>query len=161
MKVRVGTLNVGTMTGKGRELTDVMEKRKIDILCVQETRWKGSKAKNTGGGFKLFYYDADSRRNGVGVIIMKEEFTKSVVDVTRVSDRIISVKADIGGMMINIISVYAPQVGCDMEEKNDFYSELDETMAKIPNTERIVVGADLNGHVGEGNYGDDYRQAWH
>ena len=150
----MGTLNVGTITGKGRELADVMERRKIDILCVQETRWKGSKAKNIGGGFKLFYYGADSRRNGLGVI-MKEEFAKSVVDVTRVSDRIISVKADIGGMMINIISAYALQVGCDMEEKNDFYSELDETMAKIPNTERVVVGADLNGHVGEGNYGDE------
>ena len=84
VEVRVGTLNVGTMTGKGRELADVMERRKIDILCVQETRWKGSKAKNIGGGFKLFYYSADSRRNGVGVI-MKEEFAKSV-DKKRVSD---------------------------------------------------------------------------
>ena len=45
MEVKVGTLNVGTMTGKGRELADMMVKRKVDILCVQETRWKGSKAK--------------------------------------------------------------------------------------------------------------------
>ena len=31
-------VNVGTMTGKGRELSDMMVKRKIEILCVQETR---------------------------------------------------------------------------------------------------------------------------
>ena len=37
MEVKVGTLNVGTMTGKGRELADMMVKRKVDILCVQET----------------------------------------------------------------------------------------------------------------------------
>ena len=36
VEVRVGTLNVGTMTGKGRELADMMERRKVDILCVQE-----------------------------------------------------------------------------------------------------------------------------
>ena len=45
MEVKVGTVNVGTMTDKGRELADVMVKRKVDILCVQETRWKGSKVR--------------------------------------------------------------------------------------------------------------------
>lgn len=33
--LRVGTLNVGTMTGKGGVLVDMMQRRKVDILCVQ------------------------------------------------------------------------------------------------------------------------------
>ncbi|KAF7706367.1 hypothetical protein HF521_019621 [Silurus meridionalis] len=41
VEVRVGTLNVGTMTGKGREVADMMERRTVDMLCVQETKWKG------------------------------------------------------------------------------------------------------------------------
>ena len=41
--VRAGTLNVGTMAGKGRELADMMGRRKIDILCVQEINGKGAK----------------------------------------------------------------------------------------------------------------------
>ena len=41
--VRVGTLNIGTMTGRGRELADMMERRNVDILCLQETKWKGSR----------------------------------------------------------------------------------------------------------------------
>ena len=45
--VRVGTLNVGTMTGRGRELADLMERRKVGVLCVQETRWKGNKARES------------------------------------------------------------------------------------------------------------------
>ena len=32
--------------------------------------------------------------------------------------------------------------------------DLDVTVEKIPKNERIVVGADLNGHVREGNNGD-------
>ena len=44
-RVRVGTLNVETMTGRGRELADLMERRKVGVLCMQETRWKGIKAK--------------------------------------------------------------------------------------------------------------------
>lgn len=38
-------------------------------MCVQETRWKGSKAKSIGGGFKLVYHDVDRKRIGVGVIL--------------------------------------------------------------------------------------------
>lgn len=34
-EVRVGTLNVVTMTGKEGELADTMERRKVDILCLQ------------------------------------------------------------------------------------------------------------------------------
>ena len=33
----VGTLNVGMMTGGGRELADMMQSRKVDVLCVQES----------------------------------------------------------------------------------------------------------------------------
>ncbi|KAI5609143.1 hypothetical protein C0J50_6145, partial [Silurus asotus] len=134
--VRVGTLNIGTMTGKGREGA-MMERRKVDMLCVQETKWKGSKARNIGGGFKLFYYGVDGKRNGVGVIL-KEEYSKSVVEVK----------------YIHVISAYAPQVGCEMEEKDKFWSELDEVVEGEPRKERLVIGADFNGHVGEGNRGD-------
>ena len=36
--IKVGTLNIGTMTGRGRELADMMERRNVDILCLQETK---------------------------------------------------------------------------------------------------------------------------
>ncbi|KAK3565340.1 hypothetical protein QTP86_006568 [Hemibagrus guttatus] len=152
--LRIGTLNVGTMTGKGRELADMMERRKVDILCVQETRWKGSKARSIGAGFKLFYYGVDSKRNGVGVVL-KEEFVRNVLEVKRVSDRVMSLKLEIEGVMLNVVSGYAPQVGCELEEKERFWSELDEVMESIPTGERVVIGADFNGHVGEGNTGDE------
>ncbi|KAK3546297.1 hypothetical protein QTP70_025706 [Hemibagrus guttatus] len=131
-----------------------MERRKVDILCVQETRWKGSKARSIGAGFKLFYYGVDSKRNGVGVVL-KEEFVRNVLEVKRVSDRVISLKLEIEGVMLNVVSGYAPQVGCELEEKERFWSELDEVMESIPMGERVVIGADFNGHVGEGNTGDE------
>ncbi|KAK3550119.1 hypothetical protein QTP86_021055, partial [Hemibagrus guttatus] len=139
---------------KGRELADMMERRKVDILCVQETRWKGSKARSIGAGFKLFYYGGDSKRNGVGVVL-KEEFVRNVLEVKRVSDRVMSLKLEIEGVMLNVVSGYAPQVGCELEEKERFWSELDEVMESIPTGERVVIGADFNGHVGEGNTGDE------
>lgn len=43
-EVRVRTLNVSTMDGEGRELADMMNRHMVDIMCVQETKWKRSKA---------------------------------------------------------------------------------------------------------------------
>ncbi|KAK3572565.1 hypothetical protein QTP86_000431 [Hemibagrus guttatus] len=97
-----------------------MERRKVDILCVQETRWKGSKARSIGAGFKLFYYGVDSKRNGVGEVL-KEEFVRNVLEVKRVSDRVMSLKLEIEGVMLNVVSGYAPQVGCELEEKERFW----------------------------------------
>ena len=61
---------------------------------------------------------------------------------------------ELDGVMLNVISAYAPQVRCIHKEKETFWLDLDETVEKIPRNERIVVGADLNRHVGERNNGD-------
>ncbi|XP_065668149.1 uncharacterized protein LOC136088372 [Hydra vulgaris] len=111
------------MTGKGKELADAIERRKLNILCIQETRWKSSKARSIGGGFKLFYHGVDRKRNGVGGN-SEREFGKSVMEVKRVSDRVVCVKLDIDGVVMNVISAYAPQVECDSEEKEEFWKEL-------------------------------------
>ena len=37
--VRVGTLNIGSMTEAGREQADMMERRNVDTLCLQKTKW--------------------------------------------------------------------------------------------------------------------------
>jgi hypothetical protein len=37
-RLRVGTWNVGSLTGKLREIVDTMIRRRVNILCVQETK---------------------------------------------------------------------------------------------------------------------------
>ena len=61
----------------------------------------------------------------------------------------------VNGSILNIISAYAPQVNNSMEEKNVFWEDLDGLIESISKEERIVLGADLNGHVGEGNIRDE------
>ena len=150
IKLKVATLNVETMTGKGREVADLMEQRGVDILCVQETRWKGEKARCIRGGYKMWYCGSGNKKNGMGIILKKEHVGR-VVELWRVTYRIICLKMELDGVMLNVISAYTPQVGCIREEKEAFWLDLDETVEKISKKKRIVVGADLNGHVGEGN----------
>ena len=42
-----------------------------------------------------------------------------------------------------------------MEEKNDFWEDLDGLIESVSKQERIVLGSNLNGHVGEGNIRDE------
>ncbi|KAG2460301.1 DAT protein, partial [Polypterus senegalus] len=60
-----------------------------------------------------------------------------------------------GGDVSGVRSAYAPQIGWAMGENEDFWSELDEVMNSVPKGQEVVIGADLNGHVGEGNSGDE------
>ena len=94
------------------------------------------------------------KRNGIG-IILKLEFTKDVIEVRRLYDKVLEMKLEIGKEVVNVVSAYAPQVGCDKEEKEEFWKTMDETVYDIPRNERIFASADLNGHVGEGNAGDE------
>ena len=137
-----------------------MERRGVDILRVQETRWKGEKARCIGGGYKMWYCGSENKKNGVGIILKKEHVDR-VVELWRVTDRIICLKMEVDGVMLNVISAYAPQVGCIRGEKEAFRLDLDETVEKIPKNKRIVMGADLNGHVGEGNNDDEEGMGRH
>ena len=130
------------------------EAKEFGILCLQETKWKGSKARNIEGGCKLFYNGADGRKNGIGIVV-REELVKSILEVTRLSDRLMAMKLEVKGSILNIVSAYAPQVNNSVEEKNDFWEDLGGLIKSISKEERIVLGADLNGHVGEGNIGDE------
>ncbi|PUZ50928.1 hypothetical protein GQ55_6G115700 [Panicum hallii var. hallii] len=135
------------------ELVDVAIRRRVNILCVQETKWKGQKAKEVeGSGFKLWYTGTTSGRNGVGILINKS-LKDGVVDVRRQGDRIILVRLVIGDLVLNVISAYAPQVGLSESSKSQFWEDLDSMVSTVPISEKLFIGGDLNGHVGATNVG--------
>ena len=66
---------------------------------------------------------------------------------SRQGDRIILVKIVIGDMVLNVISVYAPQLGLDESAKRPFWEDLDGLIRAVPSSEKLFIG-DLNGHIG-------------
>uniref|UniRef100_A0A914WZU0 Endonuclease/exonuclease/phosphatase domain-containing protein n=1 Tax=Plectus sambesii TaxID=2011161 RepID=A0A914WZU0_9BILA len=144
--IRIASLNVGSMTGRSRELADVLKKRKVHIACVQEVRWKGEKSRDIGAGYKLIYYGT-STKHGVGVIV-NEQLRERVLEVRRISDRLMAVKIDLPEGPMVIISAYAPQVGCAAEEKEAFWESLDALLPNFQDVKHLLIGGDLNGHVG-------------
>ncbi|GKD73213.1 craniofacial development protein 2-like protein [Tanacetum coccineum] len=134
------------MTSKLFALSDALGRHKVDIACLQETKWKGSRAKE-GNGYKLWYSGSGTARNGVGVMVAGR-LKDDVVRVTRRSNRIMAISVVIDGEAVNVISAYAPQVGLSDAEKKRFWDALDELVREYPTDERLIIGGDLNGHIG-------------
>ncbi|XP_063613540.1 craniofacial development protein 2-like [Penaeus indicus] len=153
LKKRVGewrcaTWNIGTMTGRSREIAETMKQRKVKILCVQEVRWRDGGVREIGEGYKLYYSGSRTGRNGVG-IILDEELKQRVAEVQRPSDRLMTIKVLAAKSLINIMSGYAPQIGCEDQEKEEFREQLEQSVREIPEKEEIILGTDQNCHVGK------------
>ena len=148
--MRTATWNVDSMIGRGRELVDVILRRRVTIACVQETKWEGNCAKNLGCGYKLIYTGECASRNAVGVIL-NEEYSKRVTKVERYSDRLMKIQVVCNNKIWNIIAAYAPQVRRPQEEKEAFLEELEGVIERVPAVEKIAIGGDFNADLGEKN----------
>ena len=104
--MKIATLNVGTMTSKRHEIVRMMLEKKIEILCVQETKWAGSKAYGIGNGFKMFYHGLNNRKNGVGIIV-SPELKDKIIEVGRKSDRVMYITLEIESELWTVVSCYA------------------------------------------------------
>jgi hypothetical protein len=113
---------------------------------LQETKWKGKGARVVGS-CKLFWTGCEDGTSGVGVLVAAEWIDK-VIEVKRISERMMVLRVIVGKSVLNLVSVYAPQVGREMKEKEEFYASLGKIVLAIGDREHLAVCGDLNGHVG-------------
>ncbi|XP_070047047.1 uncharacterized protein [Nicotiana tomentosiformis] len=126
---------------------------RVNIACVEETRWVGSRAKDADK-YKLWYSGVQKGKNGVGILVDRE-LRESVVEVRRVNDRLMIIKLVVGECTLNVVSAYAPHAVLDEEVKRCFWEGLDQIVRQVPPAEKLFIGGDFNGHIGStaGGYG--------
>ena len=134
----------------------MLTRRRVDICCLQETRWRGGSARKIEGknSFYKFFWSGDkSGLGGVGIMIA-EKWIEDVISVTCINHRCIQLRLLIGTVIVNTVCCYAPQSGLPVEEKDDFYDQVVSVIASVPENEMLLVGGDFNGHVGEHSLGN-------
>ena len=89
--------------------------------------------------------------------VVGEKWRDNILEVNRISDRLITAKLWIDTINVNIVSAYAPQVGCTESQKMKSFWKSWRSWS-FSEKDKIVVGADLNGHIGRGNTG---HERWH
>jgi len=119
---RVGTWNIDSLTGRAGELVEVLAEQRMDVVCVQETRWRGSGCRFfgvIGKRYKLFWMGSKAKTDGVGIFVA-EKWVDSVVNVERHSETVLVLKMILGDCLLNVFAVYAPHSGKPDEEKRYF-----------------------------------------
>ncbi|WP_236254243.1 hypothetical protein, partial [Rhodococcus sp. NKCM2511] len=69
------------------------------------------------------------------------------------TERIMLLRMRVDNLVLNIISAYAPQCDRSVKEKEEFYEDLLTVASKVHDTEKLLIGGDMNGHVGNSSDG--------
>jgi len=97
--------------------------------------------------YKLFWSGNPSGLGGVG-IMLAEKWIDTVISVDRLNHRCIQLRFLAGTVIVNTISCYAPQAGLPATDKDALYDQVISLVADVPDDEMLLLGGDLNGHVG-------------
>lgn len=148
--VRVCTVNVGTLVGRGREVVEMLARRRVEVCCLQEVRYRNKGTTTIGSNqekYKFWYSGNDEGSNGVGIMV-RSELIENILSVERFSDRAMKITLVVGERVCHVFSVYAPQVGRPTNEKEEFWEFIEDEVARVPANEGLIIGGDVNAHVG-------------
>jgi len=153
----VDTWNVDSLTGRAGEVVEALSDRKVDVACIQETRWKSSGCKFYGTKskrYRLFWMGGVERSDSVGIFIA-EKWVHSVISVERHSKRLLILKMVLDSGLLNVLTIYDRHSKKPEEKKDSFWNELFHLMNSVPQNEMAVLAGDLKGHVVSSNVGYD------
>ena len=150
--LNIGTWNVRTllMEGKLEELKNVLRKYRMDIIALQELRWKGQGiVRDKKQQVDLYYSCADKTgMYGCGFAVCGQLRDK-VIGWYPINDRMCTIRIQGKFNNYSFICVYAP-TDCekDLDAKDVFYDQLDRAYNNCPGYDTKLVLGDLNAQIG-------------
>ena len=94
------------------ELCEKLVRREVGICCIQEVRWRGMSSKfvgSSGKRFELWWSGNEDKIGGVGILVT-EDLCINVVEINRISDRVMVVVIIFGKKVVRIVCVYEHNV---------------------------------------------------
>jgi len=150
----VGTWNVRTLNqcGKLKELTYELERYRWDIIGLSEVRWLNFGELTTDDGHKIWWSGEEKTHNNGVAFIVRKETVNSIISCTPVSSRVIVIRVSARPHNMTVINAYAPTTDHSDEEIEEFYEQLDNTIAEVPKKDILVITGDWNAKVGPDSY---------
>ena len=126
-----------------------LERLNIDIVGLQETRLAGfgsTKEKN----YTFFWQglqEEEKRIHGVGFAI-RNKLLPMMEPPKQGSERIFSIRLQTSSGFTTFVCCYAPTLSAEVDQKDQFYAQLDDTINKIPSSDDLYLLGDFNARVG-------------
>ena len=122
--MKVGTWTVGSMSKRGTEVCEELRKKRVDVCCLQEVKWRGQGVQFMGAKGRRYKFWWSGNSDGMGglAVLVKEELCEKVVEVQRKSDRVMTVVMTLEEEVVRC--VYGLHRGRTSTEKERFYFDL-------------------------------------
>ncbi|KAL1379832.1 hypothetical protein pipiens_003712 [Culex pipiens pipiens] len=158
-RTRIGTWNVLTLAQAGKLETLGREavRLKLEILGLSEVRWPDSAEHKMPTGQVLLYSGLRSenaqranRVRGVG-FLLSPNARSALITWKPINERIIVARFRTRVRNLTFVQVYAPTDAADLQEKEEFYSQLSGVVNEIPKGDIRIYAGDFNAKIGSDN----------
>ena len=149
----IGTFNVRGLSSatKRDQLSEYLNKRHIDVCCIQETKCPGG-FDIISGYYRLIGLPSTPRHYGLAFAVASYLADKLLRSWT-VSDRLSVIQLSLGRhSTLTIINAYGPtsQVTLrDQDTQDDFYSALDSITTRYSSSALFLIAGDVNSKLGK------------
>jgi len=152
---RIGTWNIRTLyeTGKTAQVSREMHRYNLKILGLCETRWNGTGQTKLASGDTIIYSgqeEGQPHTHGVA-LLMRPEATQALLSWEPVSPRILTARFNSKGRKVTIVQCYAPTNTAQLEDKENFFEQVQTIMDKAPKRDLKILMGDMNAKVGTDN----------
>ena len=130
---------------KTAKISRDLDRINADIAALQETRVAGSGSLKEKDYTFLWHSkgEFEPREHGAGFAI-RNNLLQLEEPGSTISDRLMLMKLNTGEGITNLLSAYASTLTPTSDANDGFYSELDETIKRIPKNEALFLRGDLN-----------------
>lgn len=148
--MKLATWNLRSLYARGalqNTLTD-LNKYKIHIAAVQETRWLDKGIHTMANHSFYFSGKSDGKHEfGTGFIVNKM-IDHTIIGFVPVSQYISTLRFKMKTRKVTMLNVHAPTESRDEDVKDAFYHQLESVYNSIPNSDLKIVLGDFNAQIG-------------
>jgi len=135
--------------GKMNEIADEMLKTQLQIIALQELRWKEvGQINKTKYSLYYSYNPEKTGQFGTGFMV-RNEIKKNILSFEPYNERLCKLRIKGKFNNLSITSVHAPTEEKTDEEKEKFYEDLQIVHNKIPKHDIVIILGDINAKIGK------------
>ena len=149
----IGTFNVRGLSSatKRDQLSEDLNKRHIDVCCIQDTKCPGG-FDVISGYYRLIGLPSTSRHYGLAFAVASY-LADRLLRYWTVSDRLAVIQLSLGRhSTLTIVNAYGPTSQLtlrDQDTHDDFYSALDSITTRYSSSALFLIAGDFNSKLGK------------
>jgi len=131
-----------------------MQAYRLEVLGVSEMRWTGQGQFSSDSITVLYSGHNDQHTHGVEIFLSKGA-ASALIGWKPVSHRIITARLQMQQAKVTVIQVYAPTETAENSEKDEFYTQLQDSLDEIPSYDTKLLIGDFNAQIDSDRWGQN------